>query len=58
VNQAKDVVQRRLVAGIALETYKLDVDDIEALGRFREEFAEKIIHDRFPQHAKFRALGK
>jgi hypothetical protein len=51
MDEAEDVVECRRVFGLALETYELGVDDIEALCCLGEEFAEKIIHDGFPQHA-------
>ena len=58
VNQAENVVERRLVAGITLEAHKLDVDHVEAFSRFRQEFTEQIVHSRFPLHLKFGAFGK
>ena len=44
VDEAKDVVENLGVVGILLEANQLDVDDVEALVRFGEEFPQQIVH--------------
>ena len=48
VNQPEDVVQRRLVAWIALEAHQLHIDHVEALGGLGQEFTQQIVHGAGP----------
>jgi hypothetical protein len=45
VNKAENVVEDFRVVGVLFKTDKFNVDQIEAFVGFRQEFAEKVIHE-------------
>ncbi len=46
VNKAEDLIERDLVAGIALEAHELLVDELEIFKCLGEKLDEKFVHDR------------
>ena len=64
VNKAKNVVEDFRVVGILFKTDKFNVDQIEAFVGFRQEFAEKVIHETLALNTwrarccAFRELGQ
>ena len=44
VDEPEDVGENFGVVGLALEAHQFDIDDVEALARLGEEFAQKIVH--------------
>ena len=49
VNEAENVVENLRVVRILLELDQLNVHEVEALGGLGQEFAEKIVHETWPQ---------
>ena len=46
VQQAENIVEDRPVFRVILEAHQFGIDDVQALARFGQEFADEIIHGR------------
>ena len=51
MNQPEDGVEHLGIVGLLLETHELDVDLIEALACFGQEFSQELVHSP-PQGAR------
>jgi hypothetical protein len=44
VNEPEDVPEQVGIVGVLLELHQLEIENREALGRFRKKFAEQVVH--------------